>query len=155
MFRAKKANRRGPTVTLGSSWPDEVPTGSRVVVECRDADVSDAAAEILTAAGHEVRTCPGPDDRHRCPLLETGSCALVDGADVVVNLLGFRDDDRNAVLDRLQATAPGTPVVVEASPAERARHHDELDHAFVLDSPLRRTGLLTQVTVAEVSRQLQ
>jgi len=115
------------------------------VVECGDHDLSDAAASALTAGGHRVMTCTGPDDSHRCPLLETGSCSLLDGADVVVNLFALDGEEVNDVLGRIRSTLPDTPVVVEASAAEQQRHHDALDGVFVVEPPLRRTRLLAEV----------
>jgi CheY-like chemotaxis protein len=150
VFREMRTGRRGRVDTLRPEWPADAAPGSRIVVECRDHDLSDAAASALEAGGHTVMTCSGPDDVHRCPLLETGSCALVDGAAVVVNLLGLDGDEPNEVLRRLRSTTPDTPVVVEASAAERDRHGDALDGVFVVEPPLRRSRLLAEVTRAQV-----
>jgi hypothetical protein len=146
-------SRRVRTETLGSGWPDGAGGGPRVVVECRDDVLADAAAGTLSAAGYHVMSCVGPDDRHRCPLLDGGGCPLVEGADVVVDMLGFGDDDGARVLGRLKERYPDTPVVAEASTSERARHADDLSGVFIAESPMRGAGLLTQVAVAQWARE--
>jgi hypothetical protein len=61
----------------------------RVVVENPDGFELWGYAEALRSAGYEVATCCGPESdegtRSACPLLESGHCSLIDGADVVVS----------------------------------------------------------------------
>jgi hypothetical protein len=65
------------------------PSGKpRVVVENPDRSQLWGYAEALRSAGYEVATCAGPEADGRrlsCPLVETGHCSLVDGADLVVS----------------------------------------------------------------------
>lgn len=63
----------------------------RVLLECAPEHSPDIIASLIERHGYDVRTCTGPGDR-TCNLLEHGACALVDGADVVVNMMGGADD---------------------------------------------------------------
>jgi hypothetical protein len=139
--------RRWRSVLLDPTWSESAIRGSRIVVECDDFALSEAAAHVLRGAGHEVAVCTGPDEHHRCPLVETGRCALVEGSRVVVNLLGFEDADSRDVLSHLRSRYPDIPVVAELPIAERETHSAE--GVFVVGSPLRRDNLLTKVAAAE------
>ena len=133
---------------LDLRWPDQRGDGARVAVECDDPDVASAAAAALTASGHEVAICVGPDAHHRCPLLEQDRCSLVEGADVVVNLLGFGGDRRHRVLPRVRQRYPSTPIAAEASTAQRFTYRDLLASVFVIDAPARPDTLAESVAVA-------
>lgn len=82
----------------------------RVLVESRDAW---AFVEGLEAAGYAVATCRGPTPGERCPLLLKGACATAARADLIVSALDESAGGR-AIVSRLVATYPDTPVVVEA-----------------------------------------
>jgi hypothetical protein len=82
-------------------------------------------------AGFDVVACPGPSalPRRRCPLLDAGTCPLVEDADVVVVALPAADPARRLLVDAhrrrragpptIAAEAPGTPP--GAHPATRVR----------------------------------
>ncbi|MFA9430258.1 N-acetyltransferase family protein [Egicoccus sp. AB-alg2] len=75
------------TASCAPPWPDAGP-GPRVLVEAPRGRWAGEA--VVRGAGAQVAVCPGPEDRtpgEPCPLLTTGSCPLVDGADVVVHAL--------------------------------------------------------------------
>jgi CheY-like chemotaxis protein len=143
---------------LYADWPEGAFRGSRIVVECDDPALSDAAASMLGDAGHDVMECAGPDALHRCPLPETGRCALVENGDVVINLLGFGDSDRSRVLSHLRSRYPDIPVVVEFSASQRDEQAAADEQApaggvvYVVDRPIRRDSLLSQVTAAQSAR---
>lgn len=67
-------------------WGDDPAPRVRVLLECEPADSPSIIASIIEQHGFSVRTCEGPRDQ-RCGLLEDGVCELIDGADVVVNML--------------------------------------------------------------------
>lgn len=67
-------------------WDDGPDPRVRVLLECEPADSPSIIASIIERHGFSVQTCGGPRE-HRCSLLDDGVCELVDGADVVVNLL--------------------------------------------------------------------
>jgi RimJ/RimL family protein N-acetyltransferase len=81
-------------------WPAR-RRGPRVLVEGHGGTWRGAAA--ARAAGAEVLGCPGPEGRpgRRCPVLDGGTCPLVEGADAVV--VTRRDDtgDAAALADTL------------------------------------------------------
>ena len=80
------AKKRKPHVIEAGEW-HERRGRDRVLVENPDAAELWAYAETLRDAGYDVATCTGehPDGEDRCPLIETGRCGLVAGADVVVS----------------------------------------------------------------------
>jgi hemolysin III len=143
------SSRRRRSVMLDPTWPERATRGSRVVIESGDAALSEAASSTLRDAGYEVAACTGPDERHRCPLFETGHCALVEGGQVVINLLGCGDSDRGRVLPHLRSRYPDMPVVAELSASEREAHAAVMEGVCVADLPLRRDSLLAQVAAAE------
>jgi len=153
-----RSSRPRRSVLLEQTWPERPAVdagggspvvGSRIVVECHDSAISEAAAHVLRDAGHEVAVCAGPDEGHWCPLLDGGRCALVEDGDLVVNLLGFGDADRREVLPLLRARYPDIPVMAEASTGERDEHAAVMEGVYVIDSPIRRDRLLAQVAAAE------
>ncbi|MCU0271069.1 MAG: hypothetical protein MUF83_20830 [Acidimicrobiales bacterium] len=89
--------RRSNTAT----WDGAPERRVRVLLECPPESSPAIIADALERQGFEVRTCEGPDRRHACALLHDGACSLVDGADVVVNLLDGPDDDAGRVLGAL------------------------------------------------------
>ena len=65
-------------------------------------DVNPGATSVeypaLESKGHEVIVCKGPGVSRRCPLVEQGSCALVDAADGVVFRLDLDDPYNRDIL---------------------------------------------------------
>lgn len=68
-------------------WDDSTDTRPRVLLEGGPEYPPSVIAPIIERHGFEVRTCEGPTHESGCDLLENGMCSLVDGADVVVNML--------------------------------------------------------------------
>jgi hypothetical protein len=93
------------------SWPPHT-TGPRVLVEGHTGwRAQDAAAR----RGLEVLVCPGPNARaHGCPVLEGGTCPLVDAADAVVVSLPSGDERMRQLVRAHRSRHPAMPVVVEA-----------------------------------------
>lgn len=71
----------------GTGWEAVPDDRTRVLLECQASATPWVIAEAIERHGYAVRTCEGPDQRHRCPLVTEGACALVGGADVVVHLM--------------------------------------------------------------------
>lgn len=67
-------------------WDDDGDDRVRVLIECAAPDSPSIVATTIERAGYATRTCPGPGEV-ACDLDRHGACDLVDGADVVVNLL--------------------------------------------------------------------
>jgi len=149
--RSEAGASRGPGVAppmLDARWPADRGQATRVAVECDDPATTAAAVAVLQAAGHEVAVCAGPDAHHRCPLLEQDRCPLVEGSDVVVNLLGFGGERRHRVLPHLRRRYPTTPIAAEASTAQRFTYRDLLTSVFTIDAPARPESLTESVAVA-------
>ncbi len=134
-------------------WPEA--SGRRVLIENGDGAELWAQADVLRQAGYRVATCRGPtgDDGWptgadgevlRCPLLETGCCPLVEGADVVVSGCGVGRSE--ALLAALTAVAKN---VVFAAPAPTFdRYADVRGAAQLLPFPVTETMLLDTVAQA-------
>jgi hypothetical protein len=99
-----------------SGWTKADESKVRVLVECPPAGSPSIMATALEREGYEVRTCEGPSVRS-CDLLTDGTCGLVDGADVVVNLLGS-DPTGREVLRAASAIRRPPAVVAEMTEAQ-------------------------------------
>lgn len=135
------------------SW-GERDERQRVLVENPDFGVGFAIERVLEDAGYEVAVCGGPDSLrgHECPLVFTGACELVSGADVVVHSL---NPDRSAhaeVLRALRAKHPDTPIVVEVPGPSASRHEGLLDGCVVVPFPATRESLVGAVAEALAER---
>lgn len=124
----------------------------RAVVCARDGAMAVAAARVLGDDGCEVRACPGPDESHACALLQSGSCPLVGGSDVVVDLFGLGDAEHWALLAALRARYPDVPVVADMAAGDRHLLPRLLEEVELLDRPLRRRDLAEKVDRALASR---
>jgi hypothetical protein len=93
------------------SWP---PRGDRprVVVE---GHTGWRALDAAARRGIDVLVCPGPLARPQgCPVLEGGSCPLVDGADAAVVSLAVADPRLRDLVRAHRERRPDLPIVVEA-----------------------------------------
>ena len=70
---------------------EEGSSRTRVLLECAASSSPSIIARVVERHGFDVRTCEGPGDRGGCDLIDHGACALVSGADVVVNMLAAGD----------------------------------------------------------------
>lgn len=135
-------------------WSDEPDPRIRVLLECEPESSPSALAAVIERQGYSVRTCEGP--RHGgCVLLENGACALVDGADVVVNLL-----NETAAGSRIRDAVAGTrrpPAVVAEMASAQSRHASgektgpptvDMDRITVIESPVDTKKLITAIEEA-------
>lgn len=133
------------------NW-EGAPAGAvRVLVECPPDQTPDAAAAVLRRQGYEVRVCEGPDRRHECPILSKGACALVSGADVVVNLFGAMDPHTRPVLGAISQERRPPAIVTEMTTPDLQRHDAggdwwfERDRVHIVESPLTSATLIDAV----------
>lgn len=119
----------------------------RVLVENPDGAQLWAYAEVLREAGYDVATCTGehPDGADRCPLIETGRCGLVEGADVVVSTCSVHRGDR---LLAVLGSKGSTPVVFEAPQPDFERYRHLAENATLIATPVTEQGLLDAVELA-------
>lgn len=139
---------RSARVLDPGSWPGRSGK-ARVVVENPDRSELWGYAEALREAGYDVATCSGPGGvehaRSLCPLVETGRCTLVDGADVVVSTSALPE-----ALSILAALASrGSPRVVFEAPAPTFdRYRDAAGDAVLVACPVTEEILRTKVAEA-------
>lgn len=123
--------------------------GTRVLIECPASSSPSIVADVVRRHGFDVRTCEGPCDRGACDLLDHGTCALVSGADVVVNLLGAADPAADDVLGAVLAERRPPACVVERTP-ERLRL--DRDGRRVPAGRRRPTTIVSPVTSRDLIR---
>lgn len=121
------------TIELGP-WP--FTQRPRVLIEHPDPDEGLELATALRRVGCTVAICRGPDaggdPPTRCPLHKLQPCIVVEGADVVVTLLGFGRDDARGVLRGLRVRYGEKPLVVAATVADTLELEDELQGCTVV-----------------------
>ena len=120
---------------------------TRVLMEIPASSSPSVIADMVERHGFEVRTCEGPGDRGGCDLIDHGACALVSGADVVVNMLHAGDAGGGDVLDAvIHERRP--PAVV----AEFTQPHQ--DRATSAGSPATPEQAWTVLTTPVTSKEL-
>lgn len=126
------------------SWGDEDDERVRVLIECQHTDSPAIIASVIERDGYAVRTCEGPD-AGRCELVEHGHCGLVDGADVVVNML--RDPvEGPRIADAVAAVRRPPALVVERSRPKDAVGLDVPPSGpTVVHTPITRAALLAAI----------
>lgn len=138
---------------------DATSSRPRVLIECPASASPSIVAQVVQRQGFDVRTCVGPQDRGGCDLIDKGTCALVSGADVVVNMLDAQDRSAPAVLGAVMAERRPPATVVELTLARTAalrRHADghadgHVDgHAGGHVGELGATVITTPVTSADL-----
>lgn len=99
-------------------WDESESNRVRVLLECPPSGSPSIIASAIERRGYAVRTCDGPSAKP-CALLDHGACALVDGADVVVNMLGSTPREI-PVLHAVAGLRRCPAMVVEVQPRVRA-----------------------------------
>ena len=138
-------------------WEAEHDARVRVLVECAPQRSPSIVASLLEREGFDVRTCEGPA-AHACDLLEHGSCSLVSGADVVVNMLGAEPHGREVVEAVATVRRPPAVVAELTSPQAIALAVDgggalDADGVVVVETPVTRRSLLAAIDEALVARE--
>lgn len=89
---------------------------------------------LLEGMGHRVEVCHGPgrDGHANCPLIEVGTCELVDAAHGVVFKLDLDRDDHREILQRYKDTLPNDmPIAAAVRPGQETTYADLLDGLYV------------------------
>ena len=139
-------------------WGDEADPRLRVLLECEPSASPSIVASVLERHGYSVRVCEGPTV-HRCSLLEKGACELVDGTDVVVNML-HETGDGPTVHEEVLAGRRPPAVVLEMTPtADRGSAgnpsrapYTAKEHLTVLETPVNTAKLIVSVERAVAAR---
>ncbi|HEY8645981.1 MAG TPA: hypothetical protein VIL77_08915 [Gaiellaceae bacterium] len=138
--------RKQHTIETGV-WPPAREGHKRAVIESPDGGQLWAYAEVLREAGYDVATCKGehPEGEDRCPLIETGHCKLVEGADVVISTCSVhRSDELLAIL----SSKGSTPVVFEAPAPDFERYANVSENVTLIPTPVTEQALLEAVEQA-------
>ncbi|MFN7967730.1 MAG: hypothetical protein U0P47_00180 [Acidimicrobiales bacterium] len=136
------------------TWRDAPRDRVRVLVECPPENTPDLVAEVLRREGYEVRVCEGPVPHHACPLVATGACNLVSGADVVVNLFGSTDPVRREVLGAITDERRPPAVITEMTTPELERRTEsdswwfDRDRVHIVETPVTAATLIEAVETA-------
>jgi hypothetical protein len=139
--------RRTPRQT----WTDHTDLRVRVLLECEPESTPAIIASVIERHGYAVRSCEGPD-AHGCDLLVNGVCALVDGADVVVNMLRTPVVGRN-ILNGVAAVRRPPAVVAEVRHSEGLAASGsvtdppgvDLDRVTVMEAPVTGKALISAI----------
>jgi hypothetical protein len=117
----------------------------RVLLECQHTDSPAIIASVIERDGYAVRTCAGPD-AGRCELVAHGHCGLVEGADVVVNLL--RDPVEGPRIADAVASRRRPPALVVERPRPKPGEVLPDDGATVVHPPVTRAALTAAIDEA-------
>lgn len=86
---------------------------------------------LLEGMGHRVEVCHGPGG-HACPLVESGTCDLVDRAHGVVFKLDLDQPYHREILGRYRsAVGPDTPIAVAVQPGQEVTYAELLDGMYL------------------------
>jgi hypothetical protein len=100
--------------------------------------------DLLEGMGHRVEICHGPGvgDHTHCPLLEEGTCDLVNAAHGVVFKLDLDRDYHRQILQTYKLTLPSDmPIAVALQPGQDADYAALLDGVYVWNHTPTATDL--------------
>ncbi len=128
-------------------WEPEDDGRVRVLIECQHTDSPAIIASVIEREGYAVHTCQGPD-AGRCDLVEHGHCGLVEGADVVVNLL--RDPVEGPRIAEAVASVRRPPALVVERPRPKTGGDTDTPRSpgTVVHPPITRAGLVAAIDEA-------
>jgi len=110
---------------------------------------------LFEAMGHRVVICPGPGDDGRCPLVEDGSCAVVDAADGVVFRLDLDHPYHRQMLRCYRSElGDATPLHIVVRSGQQQRHAGLLEGMSVSvgDVGAALHGFSSRVAMASAAR---
>lgn len=87
---------------------------------------------LLEGMGHHVEVCHGPDAHADCPLIEQGTCQLVEEAHGVVFKLDLDREYHRRILDMYKRTvSDDTPIAVSVQPGQDVTYRELLEGLYV------------------------
>lgn len=135
-------------------WDESDASRVRILLECPPESSPSVIASAIESHGYAVRTCKGPSVAP-CALIDQGACALVDGADVVVNLLGATPSEESvlpAVAGLRRCPAILAEPRFQRAGAERRPGSEpapeSIDAVEVLRPPITRRALIEGIEAA-------
>jgi hypothetical protein len=135
MWRLDASATVGPLALLGgdrrreSSNMEDQDIG--MVLDVTPGDHEGFERHLLEGMGHRVEVCHGPEG-HNCPLLEEGTCELVDQAHGIVFKLDLDREYHRQILARYRMTMPvDAPIAVAVEPGQEREYFELLDGLYV------------------------
>ena len=119
--------------------------GPRILFESPDGAEAHAVSRVLGRHGCRTMWCTGPEGASPCVLVATGTCRLVDEADLVVSSLDLGDRRCQDVARALDRRTVETPVVVMTRKDSAEEWRAELPTCQVTSDPLSSKALLDAV----------
>ena len=87
---------------------------------------------LLEGMGHHVEVCHGPGAHADCPLIEHGTCQLVNEAHGVVFKLDLDREYHRRILEKYKHTVPDDmPIAVSLQPGQEATYGELLEGLYV------------------------
>ena len=106
--------------------------GVGLILDVTPGDHEKFERRMLEGIGHEVRVCHGPGEQEDCPLIEEGSCDLVDAAHGVVFKLDLgREYHRHILGDYKRALPDDIPIAVSVQPGQETTYATLLEGLYV------------------------
>lgn len=111
---------------------------------------------LLEGMGHHVEVCHGPGAHADCPLIEEGTCRLVDEAHGVVFKLDLDREYHRRILESYKQTLPDDmPIAVSLQPGQDAIYGELLEGLYVWNHTPSATdldGFASLVEAADMTR---
>ena len=132
---------------FGSSASSGGDGRTKLLIEDPDAW---AYAEHFEGAGFDVALCAGPqaegDQCSRCPLVESGQCAAVDEADVILSSLP--GEVGKPIVHALAERSRRIPTVLHVPAPQAAEYHELFEDATLVPVPASLDELETAIRKA-------
>ncbi len=104
-----------------------------MILDVTPGDYERFERELLEGMGHRVEICHGPEG-HNCPLLEEGTCELVEQAHGIVFKLDLDNEYHRQILARYRTTIPDDmPIAVAVRKGQLDAYGNELEGLYVWD----------------------
>lgn len=135
--------------------------GIGMILDVTPGDHEGFERRLLEGMGHRVEVCHGPGvgDHTHCPLLEEGTCELIDAAHGVVFKLDLDRDYHRQILRQYKQTLPDDmPIAVAVSPGQESDYAELLDGVYVWShtpTAADLDGFAALVEAADDTRQIR
>ena len=125
----RRRRHRDPERRPAPTWPQDVGSKPRVLIEHADPVARQVLADGLRARGYAAVTCGGPRAvglaEVSCPVLRQQRCPGVDGADVVACGLPLASPLHGIIVRRIARNRGDRSLIVEGAAREVEEHLGE------------------------------
>jgi hypothetical protein len=102
-----------------------------VILDVTPGDQEGFERHLLEGMGHAVEICHGPGG-HGCPLVDDGTCELVERAHGVVFKLDLDREYHRDILERYRSVVgPATPIAVAVQPGQEETYAELLEGMYL------------------------